>query len=192
MDHLFTLNEYTPKIKCTNRTDVDPSLLFGIDSKLFPLDSSYSSLNHSHSHSHSAADTHHHEQHNGSQHDEVETATILSEVPSHPLRQEALEIALASLPKDVVYRVKGFIHLIRPAGDAKNTAETAESKLEAHTVILNWAFGRFEITRLTPSTTDSVSVLAGSLRLTIMGERGEIRRKWAVRLAEALSGRVDS
>jgi G3E family GTPase len=193
MDHLFTLNEHTPKIKCVNGTEVDPLLLFGIDSKLFQLDSSPSASHHfhNHSHSHSGADVHHHEQHEGSQHDEVETATILSEVPFSPLGMETLEIVLAGLPKDVVYRVKGFIPLIPSLIDAQSTAGSAGSQSDVQTVILNWAFGRFETTSLAPLISQSGPTPA-ELKLTIMGERGEIRRKWAVRLANALGGRVAS
>jgi len=187
MDHLFTLNEHTPKIKCVNRTEVDPSLLFGIDSKLFQLDSLDSApcQFHNNSHSHSEADDHHHEQHGGSQHDEVETATILSDAPS-PLTMDTLESALAALPKDVVYRVKGFIPLIHPLNDTKTVGESDGSGLDAQRTILNWAFGRFETTSLAPL----ISQAAPDLRLTIMGERGEIQRKWAVRLANAVGARV--
>lgn len=192
MDHLFTLNEQTPKIKCVNRTEVDPSLLFGIDSKLFHLDPSHSAhhLPNDHSHCHSGEDiAHHDKQHDGSQHNEVETATISSNVPSSSspltLTMETLGRALATLPKDVVYRVKGFIPLVDLLNSPKSTAESDERGLVTQTVILNWAFGRFETTRLAPLTSQS-----RELRLTIMGERGEIRRKWAGRLADALGGSV--
>ena len=191
MDHLFTLNEHTPKIKCVNRTEVDPSLLFGIDSKLFKLDSSSSAHQpHNHSHSHSGTDGGHHlEQSNGSQHDEVEIATISSSAAYSPITMATLESALATLQTDVVYRVKGFVPLIRPLNDATTVAESAEGRSETQTVILNWAFGRSEIVSLAPSTS---SPTPEELRLTIMGERGEIRRKWAVRLADALGGKVAS
>jgi G3E family GTPase len=35
LDHLHTLNDLTPKIRCRGRNGVDPNLLFGIESKLF-------------------------------------------------------------------------------------------------------------------------------------------------------------
>src|SRR6266403_4039738 len=34
LEHLNTLNEYTPKIRCSGKS-VDPALIFSIDSKLF-------------------------------------------------------------------------------------------------------------------------------------------------------------
>ena len=35
LDHLNTLNDLTPKIRCNGRDGVDPNLLFGVDTKLF-------------------------------------------------------------------------------------------------------------------------------------------------------------
>lgn len=35
MDHLHTLNDLTPKVKCKGREGVDPNLIFGLDTKLF-------------------------------------------------------------------------------------------------------------------------------------------------------------
>lgn len=207
MDHLFTLNEHTPKIKCIGRTGVDPTLLFGVDSKLFLLDSPGD-----HIHAQNDHDHHEHSQ-EGSQHDEVEVATILSipdesrEEPSGQapgslrLTREVLEQALTKLPKDVVYRVKGYVPLIRssePSSLEQTPASISSSVREddgVETVILNWAFGRFETTPYVPDPLQSdnitqVSTAGSGLKLTIMGERGEIRRKWAGRLADSISGRV--
>ena len=39
IDHLNTLNDITPKIKCQGREGVDPSVIMGIDSTLFQLGS---------------------------------------------------------------------------------------------------------------------------------------------------------
>ncbi|KAF8311082.1 cobW-domain-containing protein [Clavulina sp. PMI_390] len=176
MDHLFTLNELTPKIKCIGRNGVDPSLLFGIDSKLFQSPDDHST------HGTGDSDHHHHHQEDGSQHDEVEVATILaredSPSSSATITRDALDKALATLPKDVIYRVKGYVPL------APSTASTPMSSPEV--VILNWAFGRIEITPHVSASQDSPS----QLRLSVMGERGEVKRKWAVRLADALGGVV--
>lgn len=193
MDHLFTLNESTPKIKCIGRTGVDPSLLFGVDTKLFLMtsdehDPQHDGHDHDHDHSENqAAD--------GSQHDEVEVATILADDSlelGRVLTRDALEQALAKLPKDVVYRVKGYIPLLsstssEPVTNRNGMANITREPVEM--IILNWAFGRFETTPYTPSIIAS-SKSTPALRLTIMGERGEIRRRWARRLAEALGGKV--
>ncbi|KAF8339703.1 uncharacterized protein EI90DRAFT_3279280 [Cantharellus anzutake] len=138
-DHLYTLNEATPKIRCLNRNDVDPALIFGLDTKLF---SDAAWLHEEHSCLHHGLETHH---------DEVETATITL----NPVEQ-----ALSVLPKDVIYRVKGFISL---ADEGR--------------VILNWAFGRFDL------------VPYEGAGLTMMGERGEVKNKWEKRFVEALERR---
>jgi G3E family GTPase len=135
---------------------VDPDIIFGIDSKLF-LDEKMSP----------AAES--------SLHDEVETVTLsrgaaVARDPNHvhtdacghdhstieqsnekataPLTLESLETALTSLSKESVWRVKGFL------------------KLSTGDHILNWAFGRYELTPYSRG-------LEGDIKLTIMGERGE-------------------
>lgn len=168
MDHLHTLNDLTPKIRCRGRDGVDPQLLFGVDSKLFLDPSQFAQV--------------------PSHNDEVETVTIYRGVYIHnhrsdthhdcdcaahqvtggrsdALDKEVLVSALATLSKESVWRVKGFV------------------KLTAHGWhIVNWAFGRFE---LTPHSGDDV----GSVRLTVMGERGEVKRA-ARKLAALLDGEV--
>lgn len=66
--------------------------------------------------------------------------------------REDLLAALSGLSKESVWRVKGFV------------------KLKGEGVyILNWAFGRFELTEMQGD-------FDGTIRLTVMGERGEVRR----------------
>ncbi len=60
LDHLYTLNDSTPKIKCDGKAGVDPNLIFGLDSKLFQLEDSGSKMFE-----------------DGAHNDEVETLTIL-------------------------------------------------------------------------------------------------------------------
>ncbi|KAI0048974.1 cobW-domain-containing protein [Auriscalpium vulgare] len=178
MDHLFTLNELTPKIRCSGKS-VDPSLIFGLDSKLF-LDSKAFPAGEPTS--------------NGAHHDEVETATVFrgTTPPSHGhdhvhtdachhedttiptaeggtagfVEERTLNEALSSLSKECIYRVKGFVRL--PEG----------------TKILNWAFGRSELTPFAGKEQAGEVV-----RVTVMGERGEVK-KFARRLAESLGAAV--
>lgn len=70
--------------------------------------------------------------------------------------------ALASLSKETIYRVKGFL------------------KTEKGLHILNWAFGRYDLTPF-----DSLEGDIDVVKLTIMGERGEVKRAGR-RLAEGL------
>lgn len=70
--------------------------------------------------------------------------------------------ALASLSKETIYRVKGFV------------------KTEKGLHILNWAFGRYDLTPF-----DNLEGDIDVVKLTIMGERGEVK-KAGRRMAEAL------
>ncbi|KAA1467379.1 cobW-domain-containing protein [Dentipellis sp. KUC8613] len=187
IEHLNTLNDTTPKIRCNGRAGVDPSLIFGMDSKLF------------------LEDTKKEDQLSNTHHDEVETVTVWkgshapasshighAHVHSEACRHDAedvangddsshapgedaptmeeglLEEALSLPSKEVVFRIKGFVRL--PSG--------------YH--IVNWAFGRHDLHILDGEYPgDSGDVI----RLTVMGERGEVRRA-ARKVAERLGAKV--
>jgi G3E family GTPase len=128
-------------------------------------------------------------------HDEVETATILRKggLDSHScshggncshhhdatpaatahtsdttlatvLTPEDLEKALNTLSKDTIWRVKGFV------------------RLSSGNQILNWAFGRYDLTPFDGEGDQEI-------KLTIMGERGEVRRV-ARKFASAIGSNV--
>jgi hypothetical protein len=181
MDHLYTLNDQTPKLRCKGKSGVPPSLIFGLDSKR-GLEPDLREMEN---------------QEEG--HNEIETATLWlgGEDPTHKhegdcvhqcnhstpsngtgnayIDRTTLAKGLETIPKDVIYRVKGFV-------------QTEESGI----YILNWAFGRYDIRPWrviegegTPAIMDHGAVV----RLTMMGERGEVRNG-AMRLAEALGCQV--
>lgn len=77
-------------------------------------------------------------------HDEVETLTIEIVAVSRAVLADALLL----LPRDAIWRVKGFVLL---ADEGRH--------------ILNWAFGRYELTAYD----------GGSEGLTVMGRRGDVR-----------------
>ncbi|KAG6839896.1 hypothetical protein C0991_010678 [Blastosporella zonata] len=182
LDHLNTLNDLTPKIRCEGRNGVDPNLIFGLETRLF-LDKA--------DHLHTEATPSHN--------DEVETITLYrgpaarhprhKHTHDHPIdcdhchdteiapnqkhekadssiRREDFVNALGLVSKESVWRVKGFV------------------KLEGEGVhILNWAFGRFDLTPLVKQVAEEV------ILLTVMGERGEVKR--AIRkLSTALDAEV--
>ena len=97
MDHLYTLNDVTPKIKCQGRNGVDPNLIFGLQSKLFSLLSDSE------------------KKETEVEHDEVETLTIIRGDSSHDhnqgIEKETLIEALHTLSRESIWRVKGFIKL---------------------------------------------------------------------------------
>ncbi|KAI0297276.1 CobW/HypB/UreG, nucleotide-binding domain-containing protein [Multifurca ochricompacta] len=179
LDHLNTLNELTPKIRCAGKS-VDPALIFGIDSKLF-------------------RDTQEHpcSSSNRASMGKAPLRSIMTSVAQHahmpiptaslsPLDEPMLTAALGQLPKESVYRVKGFIRF------STSPARTKEDRRQWW--ILNWAFGRWELVPATSPPPSPASSPANDhdhevVRLTVMGERGEVRR-YAKKLAEALGAAV--
>lgn len=184
LDHLNTLNDLTPKIKCNGKGGVDPTLIFGLDTKLFSNPSEHVQ--------------------DGSHNEEVQTLTIRrgfsvhpqncacngshthSEINGHdgadPLVLDAARFssALSTLPKDSIWRVKGFVRLTSP--DGTSTTE----------FIVNWAFGRLELTPRVISDGDtdgSGPEVMPDVLLTVMGERGEMRRS-TLQFAKAIGAEV--
>ncbi|KAJ3997865.1 CobW/HypB/UreG, nucleotide-binding domain-containing protein [Lentinula boryana] len=165
LDYLHTLNDLTPKLRCDGRNGVDPNLIFGIESKLF-LDKNAHNQDPSHieevetltlyrgsaaSQGHKHDDDHvHADGHNG-----ILGNRSSDSHQSIPL--ETLEESLSKLSKESVWRVKGFVRV---------------QGANVETFILNWAFGRYDLTKSDPSVLTEDS----SVRLTAMGERGELRR----------------
>ena len=124
---------------------------------------------------------------------------------AQPLLDEpTLSAALRLLPKESVYRVKGFIRFAATAPPMTATdtdaddANDSEDEARRQWWILNWAFGRWELVRASTSSFSGAGSATdededgderGVVRLTVMGERGEVRRK-AKRFAEALGAAV--
>ncbi|KAL1407011.1 hypothetical protein Q8F55_006424 [Vanrija albida] len=191
LDHLGELNDTTPHIKVSRDKPLRPELVFGLDSQLFLQgeneQDSWAALGGQ-----------------GPHIDEVETKSVwrggrrpgkkhahegeackecaeggddeaaAAAAPVVPVERAQLEEQLAKLPFEI-YRVKGLVRL--PAPDAPYA-----------THILNWAFGRHELTPAA-SLDDSPDLAGVGFRLTVMGERGEVARR-ARKLAEALGAQV--
>ncbi|KAF9053214.1 CobW/HypB/UreG, nucleotide-binding domain-containing protein [Panaeolus papilionaceus] len=167
LDHLYTLNEDTPKIKCQGRNGVDPQLIFGLESKLFMTENKESDY--------------------GVKHDEVETITVVRgqaaqqhggcEHTNHehtiecgadqnPVDKETLVNVLNGVPKDIIWRVKGFVKTV-----------------DGQWWLVNWAFGRHGLVEY------SGDDIEGTVKLTLMGARGEVVRN-ARKVAAGLGGSV--
>ncbi|KAG8739757.1 hypothetical protein FRC10_005182 [Ceratobasidium sp. 414] len=185
IDHLSTLNDLTPKLRCEGKSGVPPDLLFGLDSKQFLDVPESASGKQGDDHHHEvetmtlhrgAADllpgNHAHEDHHTHDHDSDSTADL------PVLTAELLGDVLDTMPKDSVYRVKGFVSL-----------QGASSGSGIY--VLNWAFGRFELVPLTTSPRNpAVERMApGDLLLTVMGAVGDVRR-YGVKLAQRLGARA--
>lgn len=169
LDHLNTLNDLTPKVRCNGCDGVDPNLLFGIDSKLFKgepdgliLENHHdevetqtvfkglaSALPHTHLDGHKHEESMHRSDSSASLHQVTHGSQPSSEVVDEGLLRSSLE----QVPKESVWRVKGFV------------------RLQEGLHILNWAFGRYDLIKA-----DMEDMNDTSIRLTVMGERGEVKR----------------
>ncbi|KAJ7178613.1 CobW/HypB/UreG, nucleotide-binding domain-containing protein [Mycena crocata] len=169
LDHLHTLNDLTPKIRCRGRSGVDPNLIFGIESKLFLEANEETSTDHNGEvetvsvYVGYVSEGHHHDH----EHSHRRSTPVEDVEAPQSIDEEVLAAALAGLSKESVWRVKG---LVRLTGKGMH--------------VLNWAFGRFELTMLVNDTE------TGSLKLTVMGERGEVRRAIG-KFCTALNARVE-
>ncbi|KAK7033010.1 COBW domain-containing protein C15D4.05 [Favolaschia claudopus] len=159
LDHLHTLNDLTPKLRCAGRNGVDPNLIFGLESKLF-LQATNSSAPSHNDEVEAVALYAGYTPHEG--HDHCDCApgshtTLHSNDTQHSdsVDEQVLIGALGMLSKEHIWRVKGFVRLTGKG-----------------THILNWAFGRFELTALELDDPKE----HGVVKLTAMGERGEVRR----------------
>lgn len=181
IDHLNTLNDTTPKIRTEGRKGVDPNLVFGLDSKLYLEDDHKQPSHHDevetvtiykgssspiNIHSHKCEDDSCIDRFHGNSGEQ--TTSQRDRGDSNPLRENALKDALSKVSKETVWRVKGF------------------ARTEQGLNILNWAFGRYELTEV--ADVDTMSAV-DVLKLTVMGERGEVKRAGR-KLAEALGGSV--
>jgi len=218
LEHLYTLNEHTPKIRCAGKS-IDPALIFGVDSKLFrdgddslPLSERTPDVSPHHDEVETVtllrggpalpAPAHGHGHHDKAHacdhpplshpHPHPEESTTAHSAPLPPLDEPALSSALRQLPKESVYRVKGFIHFTpTPTAGAGADSDHEGDARRQQWWILNWAFGRWDLVRA--STSPFAAAEDGDerevVRLTVMGERGEVRRS-AKKLAAALGAAV--
>ena len=108
--------------------------------------------------------------------------------PLLPLDEPTLTAALCQLPKESMYHIKGFISFTPPS---TLTPVAADAGSESRPWwILNWAFGHWELVPApSPIVGENDGDDCGVIRLTVMGEHGEVRW-YAKRLAGALPCRL--
>ncbi|WRT64489.1 uncharacterized protein IL334_001421 [Kwoniella shivajii] len=201
IDSLNDLNDETPKIKVgpAPQNPPKPEVIFGLDTKLFELvageKASWETVggkNEWHgdeietkqvwkgrkgkgkapAHSHTHQDGHEcdgrgrdHEE-NGEENYEIE-----------PVDSNLLDKELGKLSFEI-YRVKGIVRL--PSSSELN---------DWSTYILNYAFGRYELTHI-PTMDEDENLKGISMRLTVMGERGEVARR-SRKFAAGLGAQVE-
>lgn len=98
--------------------------------------------------------------------------------PVEPIERELLEKELSKLSYEI-YRVKGIVRFMSPSNPSK----------AFDTYILNYAFSRYTLTPA-PSLDDDPALEGVSIRLTVMGERGEVARR-ARRFGEAIGAMME-
>lgn len=139
IDHINVLNTDTPKVKC-DKDGVSPDLVFGLDTPLFKV-----GYNQSKSLEDNVFDPKH-------QKNEVDLIQIIQSVNEHKLSREALESFLKTMPKDDIYRIKGFVRLD-----------------DGQLYILNHAFGRWTLT-LVENEDTLENTIDVQIRITVMGQ----------------------
>lgn len=139
IDHINVLNTDTPKVKC-DKKGVSPDLVFGLDTPLFKVGYSKKKTLED-----NVFDPHHQE-------NEVDLIQILQSVNDNKLSLEKLEAFLKTMPKEDIYRIKGFVRL-------------DDGKLS----IINHAFGRWTLTPVeNEDTLDNTKDV--QIKITVMGQ----------------------
>ncbi|CAO3588259.1 unnamed protein product [Absidia cylindrospora] len=146
VDHVNELNTDTPKVKCDSTQGISPDLVFGLDTELFKV-----AYDKSGEMEEMVFDPHHQE-------NEVDLIQIIQSSLAPSIQQQrhsrdTLETWLKTLPKDDIYRVKGFVRL-----DTDGTL-----------YILNHAFGRFTLTSVEHAETLEQSKTI-EIKITVMGQ----------------------
>lgn len=157
IDHINELNTDTPKIKCEGTQGVSPDVLFGLDTKLFQL-----SMDKTHQAEELMFTTvpggapAAHDDHGKHHENEVDLIQVFEtlETAKTITKEELTTFLEKKLPKDDIFRVKGFVRL----------QEGDENRL----YILNHSFGRHT---LTPVNNAETLAKASNyvFKLTVMG-----------------------
>ncbi|KAJ1916266.1 hypothetical protein H4219_003886 [Mycoemilia scoparia] len=186
IDHVNDLNTDTPKVRVTKGSSVDPSLIFGIDTKLFELSNKDGASNNEKDPQSLA--------HQKNEVDLIEVsklaslASVTEEVESVTYFQADKFIAfLSQLSPSEVYRIKGIVRVSGLPSDIETTGGlgqelSAQPKQAPRSsqinntpsfYILNHAFGRYSFTPvkdyLDSSKVNSNDSTSKVLRVTVMG-----------------------
>ncbi|KAJ1971253.1 hypothetical protein H4R35_005373 [Dimargaris xerosporica] len=193
IDRVNDLNTDTPKVKCGSDRDAPISLdlLFGLDTKLFQLQSGNLSSAHATT---AAAGMNAHENHHQ---EEVDRIKITTTRDTHPTAYgvTALAALLTALPREDIYRIKGVIRLMGPdpAAMEKLPASLVDAVQslapnDCALFILNYSFGRYTLTSLTheASAHQHAQTMA---YLTVMGQDLALHR---TRLREGFGVTADA
>ncbi|KAJ1980993.1 hypothetical protein H4R34_002244 [Dimargaris verticillata] len=171
IDRINDLNTDTPKVKCGSDSDAPISLdlLFGLDTKLFQLQSGDESS------ARAAALLDAHKNHHQ---EEVDRIKITTTCDLHPTAYDVVSLVafLTALSREDIYRIKGVIRLAGPgqAATRKLSAPLVDAVQsltpnDAALFILNYSFGRYTLTPLTHNATAHQHAKTMAY-LTVMGQ----------------------
>ncbi|KAI9853919.1 MAG: hypothetical protein M1824_000794 [Vezdaea acicularis] len=190
LDRLGDLEVDIPWVK-SNKGFVGQEVILGIDgglSKGLSLGKLEASNGHDHGHEHEG---HGHADHQS----EVEVLSVSMKSSSGSLDMAKLRFFLKSAPKDEMYRIKAILTTLEDPDSSKGSVHKA-GDAQPHMggqYIINWAFGRWTSTKITPNIDDLQSFdlkhLGNDdhylLRMTIILARYEAN-KWKKRIEEGL------
>ena len=203
-DHLSTLNEDTPRIKVSSESPITPDLVFGLDTQLFSRQGEegvdwekIAGGSGWHGDEVETKTIWKGGKKPGTKHDHAEGSSCegCAAVPEdgtvdvEPISKETLETALSKLSFEI-YRGMPFTLGTRLEDRANEVVKgivrlSSSSSTSGYTpYILNYAFGRHELTPA-PELDQKEEFEGVSVRLTVMGERGEVARR-SRRLGESL------
>ncbi|KAJ3164469.1 hypothetical protein HDU88_005346 [Geranomyces variabilis] len=194
IDRVNDLNTDTVKVHVDADKGIAPDLVFGIDSKLFELsdrasderkwaamidpahmqsDVQVATIEGRTAESSSLAS----QSCNGKEHTQdctcngEHSTAALKSIAASPITREALATLFEPIPADTVYRIKGFV-LLAPTPPATDSPQLH---------IVNWAFGRMELTPV--RRVDPAHAGVGVL-LTVMGQFG--MKTWVGKIKDVL------
>lgn len=156
LDHVNELNTDTPKVRCDPHGSISPDLIFGLDTRLFEtqydrthiIDELLTPGTNEHGSLKGDGGKH--------QENEVDLIQVTRRVgQGEVLQHNGFEAFLKTLPKEDVYRLKGFVRL----------HDNGDEGL----YIVNHAFGRYTFTRV--KNEETLDRTKGILvKVTVMGQ----------------------
>ena len=205
-DHLSTLNEDTPRIKVSSESPITPDLVFGLDTQLFSKQGEegvdwekIAGGSGWHGDEVETKTIWKGGEKPGKKHDHAEGSScegcasddvVEKGGEVEPITKETLETALSKLSFEIYRGMSSSPLRVVPYGIwadeiVKGIVRLSSSSTAGPTTyILNYAFGRHELTPA-PELDEKEEFKGVSIRLTVMGERGEVARR-SRRLAESL------
>ncbi|KAI1761395.1 cobW-domain-containing protein [Hypoxylon sp. FL1150] len=180
LDRVGDLEVDIPWVK-SDKGRVPVGVVFGVDGGLAQaLTGEEPTVVNGHDHSHD--DQNHDHDHGHDHQSEVEVLSVtFSGSASATVNATKLMALLNAAPKDEVYRIKSVLTTSSTVRNSGKEETAASTSTYSQRYILNWAFGRWTFTPLSPETAEHVSSGQTALRMTMILARYE-STKWKKKL----------